>query len=573
MQTTCRLSAAAGLAWLYACAGTHVHNAPDAKHPHAAGSDAGTDAGPCANGKFDGTFAAIEQVIFEDRHCADPLCHGSARQGGLDLRRDAAYSNLVDAKSTGSSLPRVLPGDADHSYLFNKLRAATEPGSVQIAGSPMPSGRPALGKNELEAVRIWIEAGAPKDGAVADPITGRSDTVGAWLAACLPRATLAEMNPLAPPPASEGVQFEMPQYVLPAQSEQELCFAQYVDLSQIVPAQFQDAARGVFYVNGTRVQQPSEGHHLALLSSALGADVVHDASFGAWTCRGGDRDGDACDPLALGDCGAGLCASQSKPAAACVGFGPGGSGANAAGSVMAAAQTVLQNDAAVDGVYDEIPLRGVLYWSSHAFNVDTKAAAMHAYVNFYYTSDLRFLLQKPVVSGAASGVFRQAPFTLQTQCATWTAPRAAEMFSIASHTHKRGSNFTIDLNGERIYQSALYSDPAYQRFDPPMLLDAVADAERTLKYCAEFNNGVRGDGSPDVSLVTRLSQMPKGLTTCAPVACVAGQVGAPCQGAADGKSCDSKPGAGDGVCDACSITSGTTVENEMFMIFPRYVVQ
>jgi hypothetical protein len=55
------------------------------------------------------------------------------------------------------------------------------------------------------------------------------------------------------------------------------------------------------------------------------------------------------------------------------------------------------------------------------------------------------------------------------------------------------------------------------------------------------------------------------------VACVAGKVGDPCQGAADNAACDSSPGAGDGWCDACPITAGQTTENEMFALSPSIV--
>jgi hypothetical protein len=145
------------------------------------------------------------------------------------------------------------------------------------------------------------------------------------------------------------------------------------------------------------------------------------------------------------------------------------------------------------------------------------------------------------------------------------------MYTLSSHTHKRGRNFTVDLaDGTRIYQSFHYSDPVEKIFDPPMRFDSEDPEDRTLVYCADFNNGVREDGSPDIDLVTRLSTMPE-RTTCTPVACVAGKVGAPCQGASDGATCDSSPGAGDGWCDACPITGGQTTENEMFVLSPSIV--
>jgi hypothetical protein len=50
------------------------------------------------------------------------------------------------------------------------------------------------------------------------------------------------------------------------------------------------------------------------------------------------------------------------------------------------------------------------------------------------------------------------------------------------------------------------------------------------------------------------------------VACVAGNIGAPCNGVDDDVSCDSALGAEDGWCDACAITDGITSDDEMFII-------
>ncbi|HET6335842.1 MAG TPA: hypothetical protein VFG30_21600 [Polyangiales bacterium] len=55
------------------------------------------------------------------------------------------------------------------SFLWQKLMAATKPGSVAIGGSPMPSGGAPLSEIELGAVQAWIAAGAPATGPVAGP--------------------------------------------------------------------------------------------------------------------------------------------------------------------------------------------------------------------------------------------------------------------------------------------------------------------------------------------------------------------------------------------------------------------
>lgn len=183
--------------------------------------------GSCGAGEFESTFAAIQEVIFERDNCANGMCHGAAAMGGLDLRADKAYASLVEVKSSNSSAFRVMPGEPDESFLYNKLRAATEPGSVEVEGSPMPSGAPPLSAQHLEAIRKWIEAGAPREGSIGDSVTGRSDSIAKLLGSCLPEATPVTIGALAPPPESEGLQLAMAPFDLPESTELEFCFAQY----------------------------------------------------------------------------------------------------------------------------------------------------------------------------------------------------------------------------------------------------------------------------------------------------------------------------------------------------------
>lgn len=209
----------------------------------------------CPTGTFDSTFAAIQKVVFEGNSCTNANCHGAAAMGGLDLSADVAYKSLIQHSSTISPLQRVMPGRPEESFLCNKLRAATEPGSVKVEGSPMPSGAAPLSAGHLEVVRRWIEAGAPEIGSIGDSITGQADKIASLLGSCLPDATPIEIAPLEAPPPGEGVQFTMPSFPLEAGTETEVCFAQYYDLSAIVPDEFQDKERGLIYVNGQRIRQ------------------------------------------------------------------------------------------------------------------------------------------------------------------------------------------------------------------------------------------------------------------------------------------------------------------------------
>jgi len=90
-----------------------------------------------------------------------------------------------------------------------------------------------------------------------------------------------------------------------------------------------------------------------------------------------------------------------------------------------------------------------------------------------------------------------------------------------------------------------------------------------LDYRAAHRQAGQGDvdanGAPDPGTVTRLSRKPE-RSTCTPVACAEGRIGAPCAGASDHATCDTEPGSGDGICDACAITGGTTTDDEMFVL-------
>ena len=101
------------------------------------------------------------------------------------------------------------------------------------------------------------------------------------------------------------------------------------------------------------------------------------------------------------------------------------------------------------------------------------------------------------------------------------------------------------------------------RFDSPI------EAERRITYCAIYNNGVAPDGSPDPSTVRKRSVTPSNAGLCNPVACTDGRVGEPCGGVDSHADCDSVPGAGDGLCDACAITRGVSTQDEMFVLTGR----
>lgn len=553
---------------------------PGAEGPGHSAPDAASEG--CAT--FENSFDAIQELVFERRGCTASACHGEAALGGLDLRADVAWENLVDANSANSVFARVQPGTAAESYLYLKLLAATEPGSVDISGSPMPVGTAPLTPDELQAVQLWILKGAPKVGVVADQVSGLD--VGGLLDACLPAAAPVKTKPLEPPAPDEGIQIVLPRYVLEAKSEVEICTPFAYDFRDQVPAQFKDVARNVMYTNGSRVRQDPQSHHMVIWNPTQGLSSASPTDPD-WTCRGGPTEGKQCDASkGSADCGTGgVCAGKATPGTLC-GFDTSALGVSgpltleallqlfgvlAAGvpSQVANSQSPQQYTPPLEGVYTEIPLSGILWFNSHAFNLTEEDTVLEARVNYYYAKELRREMRPVNVIDANGIADGQAPFTRKTYCAKHVVPRNYSLAIMTGHTHRRGERFWVtDPEGATIYENFDYNDPDYKNFKPWREFNSIDEASRTLEYCATFNNGLKADDSPDLDLVTRASRMPD-RTDCTPVACVAGKIQAACKTHRD---CDSAPGANDGDCDACPITAGQTTENEMFVLMPWYVL-
>jgi hypothetical protein len=100
------------------------------------------------------TFASISSQILTPRCTA---CHsGNAPEQGLNLSAATAYGALVNVASTQrSGAVRVIPGNADGSYLVQKLR-----GDAGIVGVRMPQGGPFLSDAQINLIRQWINEGA-----------------------------------------------------------------------------------------------------------------------------------------------------------------------------------------------------------------------------------------------------------------------------------------------------------------------------------------------------------------------------------------------------------------------------
>jgi len=591
-----------------------------------------------ADAEFDSTFEGIQKLFFDNGSaysCANDICHGSAMEGGLDLRDGASHDSLIGIASTiDPATDRVFPGDQDKSMLYLKLAAKTltpdddgvAPDYDLVPGTPMPSGGLTMTEDHLEAIRLWIRGGAPETGVVE----GTAELLGS----CLPEPTPLDIPQPDVPDPSIGTQFAQPGYVLQSQSEVEGCVASYYDLSApgAVPANMLVDCPGAFpgtndhgtnagkcfTYSGNQLFQDAQSHH-SIIHIYSGAYDYTDPGWGTWHCYGGPTPGAACNPANAGSCGSGgVCGGTFAEAVACLGYGA--PDASTFGNKMpqfSGSQESTADFGFPDGVYSVLPLKGLIVWNSHAFNLTSQDTEMEAWINLAYTNDTQWPAEGLFDSRY---IFTQEvpPFEQREYCATHTFAQDTHLFHLFSHTHKRGIRFQMYLppqtpcgNGGNTPEGYLRTDPNcapgdlddlfFENYDyadavnlypdPPMVFEGSV-ANRTIKFCGLFDNGFNDpatvktkSGSPEP---TGSELLPGG--PCDDTArCVAGtRAGLDCEDNGDcpgstcvlsdnqrsrclggtnkGEICDGNdaecPGS---VCDACTLLGGVTTEDEMFI--------
>lgn len=105
------------------------------------------------------TLSSIQENVFSTS-CALSGCHaGPNPQQGMNLGAGQAHANLVNVRSNERpELFRVEPGAPDSSYLVHKIE-----GRSGIVGERMPLGGERLSQEKIDAIRTWIENGAPEN--------------------------------------------------------------------------------------------------------------------------------------------------------------------------------------------------------------------------------------------------------------------------------------------------------------------------------------------------------------------------------------------------------------------------
>ena len=114
------------------------------------------------------SFAA-DVVPLLEQSCTFSACHaGPMPDAGLDLTAANALAELigVNSQQCGASSKRVVPGDPDASYLFDKLLGIEMCGMTSVKmprNPPMGQSAPPWTDANTEVFRAWICGGALDD--------------------------------------------------------------------------------------------------------------------------------------------------------------------------------------------------------------------------------------------------------------------------------------------------------------------------------------------------------------------------------------------------------------------------
>jgi hypothetical protein len=113
-------------------------------------------------GPLEPNFDSIQANVF-DQYCVH--CHAGANApAGLRLDAANSYVSLFGVPSVETGVLRVAPGDANNSYIIQKVEGTA------AVGERMPAGLPPLPQEDIDVIRQWIAAGALPVSASKAPI-------------------------------------------------------------------------------------------------------------------------------------------------------------------------------------------------------------------------------------------------------------------------------------------------------------------------------------------------------------------------------------------------------------------
>ncbi|WP_411281528.1 hypothetical protein [Gemmatimonas sp.] len=381
----------------------------------------------------DGSFARIQRDIL-NVSCVS--CHktgdANARQSGLVLTADSSYQQLMGVPSrqrtaNANGLPRIKAFRSDSSLFYHKL--AWIPGHHSVDyGNLMPMGTvQGVTAGQLEYVRRWIEAGAPRSGHVADTLVLRDSRVQA-----------ATFTPL-PAPTSAGLQFKVDSFAVTPLSERELFVNRRVGNATDL------------YITRIESRMRPGSHHLLLYSfderntafpcnTRPTVDVVRDIR---------NRDGT-------------LNLLNMLPMACHVYF--------------AGAMTPDFDYRFPAGVALRLPANTSLDFNVHYVNRSPADLAGEAFANLYFTDRANIQTVARTLNYANQDI-PLPPGRRTTHTKVFSMPTRTTILGLTSHMHALGEKFEIRMrraNGTEsvVYVNTDWEHPGFVNFATPLVLEA-----------------------------------------------------------------------------------------------------
>jgi Copper type II ascorbate-dependent monooxygenase, C-terminal domain len=387
--------------------------------------------------------------------CATSGCHASEqdasfKQHGLVLAKGASYNNLVNidpknANAIADKLKRVLPGYSLSSLLFHKLNfdGGLHHGGKSY-GIPMPLGRDALFKGEIEYIRRWIDAGAPRTGNVADT-TLLADRTPSYVAA---------FTPLEKPSASEGLQMKLGPFDVAPNFERELFMRKAVGNPTDL------------YVNRAVIKMRPGSHHF-ILHSFRDLKAVYMPPF--------DQIRDLRNPDKTMNLVTVLSMSNHV--------------------FWVGTQTSSYDYTFPDGMALLLPANSSFDLNSHYVNKSGVVSQGEIYANLYTVpkEKVKKVVQVLDLGNTALDIPAGKRVTLKK---SFTFDKPVNIISLTSHTHQLGEKFVIKINGgkrngEVVYETTDWEHPDIKTFTTPIVLAKGEGLTSEITYNNTTTKNVR----------------------------------------------------------------------------------
>lgn len=404
----------------------------------------------------------IQEAVF-DKSCASSACHAApANSFGLNLSYGLSYENLVgrapnNPAAAAAGMKLVDPGNPENSFLLTKLMGPT----AAEQGQRMPFGGGVIHTGKIEAVRKWIEAGAPQTGKIA----GIGD-LGVL------RDPDEVFEPPAPPVPGEGYQLHLPPFKIEPGTEREVYYKTQIADENGNPVE------GDIFINRVEIFYPAGSHHFILYrltEAGLAKGILENGIIPDIAVNPQDefRELDPEDSdLVLGHFGVDRLFVVGTQTDDTLFKFPEGVGLRMPG----------------DTIYD---------LNSHYINLlGDETLIGETYVNIYTIpeEEVQYEAVEIFVSNRSINV---PPGTTRVAKMTWhvedeldrrghDTDTALNVFLLTSHMHRHGELFEIfqGSTGDLLHRSIAYDDAPITPFDPVLRLDS----EDTLKFQCVHNN-------------------------------------------------------------------------------------